>query len=307
MSNINQSNTIEVFMQHGLLPETSSELSSWISSRTQNGKIIFEWRNGACLLHGKKIDGCDQLITSRATASGPGVFSISGISSLGDFLELALLGSCDGVVAENQVAEFDPLIKRALCVKSASDDTAKDLVTSFADYLASSTQPALAQNLYGKLLQQTQKYQEACLAFRTAIEKNHYYSEAYSNFGSLLWASGSKQEGFVLFTEAALKNPFNETAWLNFFDAGYELGLYQDMEVIVDHVRKTSRAFFDVLTLHHSICRIKQGKVNDAILELTEYLAEHPEDADAKQILEDAKELLSQERNLSSAAEARKH
>ena len=133
---------------------------------------------------------------------------------------------------------------------------------------------------------------DSAAAFRTALELNSSFGEAYSNFGTLLWMGGAQEEGFRMLAEAVLKNPSDETGWLNFFDAGYELGSYQAMVNVIECAGPIPTVLSAAIDVHHAICLTKAGDFKDAHDLLERHLQKYPDDEDARIVMGEVKNML---------------
>lgn len=294
---------LEIFRMNGFAPSHVEEEEAWINARLKEGKVVASWNGNRCRLHCLKdlnaaIAGSDATIVKEP---GDHAWHVGGVATPGEFFELRNSGAVDAFVGGGYAVELDDLMKQCLMTDLAPEESAQKLVDQVASSLKETKQPSVMWNLYGKLLQHHGKTIDAAKAFRAAIEYNQSFGEAYANFGAVLWAGGVRDEAFTMMCEGVLRNPLAEAAWMNFLDAGYELGLYEQMERIIAYIREQETFYSDTLDLHRAVLFVKMGRFEDAEKQVRGYLTSYPDDEEGKRILETVVDLLKQEAELGGA------
>lgn len=283
-----------------LTQKVEGAVAEWIKSKVTQGSLVGVW-DGSFKLYADPKQ-CQERLQPLANA-GVTIQPIIQVPFIDNFwkcLDYFSEGEIDYFICEDWYCEFpkqgrtilnaisDVALKREqLLQKSNGEENAAIQEIDIPDFSAQQDSPFM-KNHWGKLLSFAGRFSEAGEVFRKIIETHPEYGEPYSNMGTLLWNFGKRREAFVMFVEALLKNPHRTSSQLNFLDAGYELEEYENMMNVIQEIIPTVPECVE-FKHHLAICYHRFGQTEKAETLLNEILAGDPQDADAKNLLQEMK------------------
>lgn len=286
------------FESYGFSPETISNGKDWILEKVAEGQIVGQWNQGLWLHFDPEKNAEFVKYISEEGMEVKSPIQVEGVSSFWDALEYFTEGSMAYLLSDGHAVAFPSHYHELLAEFSAlaqaaelpEGDESTDPYPLPSDLSEKAGQDPFLLNQLGKLYAMTRNVSLAGETFRKLLEAHPGYSEAYGNMGTLLWRFGSRREAFMLFVESMLKNPHRTVNQLNFFDSGYELKEYAAMAKVLETVLP---AVPECVELRHhlamSYCHL--GRVGEAKALLESIMASHPDDEEARQILDEIQKL----------------
>lgn len=232
--------------------------AQWIADQVKNGLEIGQWLDGF-RIHGKNKRSLSEIET---------LWEAISFFSQGD-LDALVIGENVYFIPEDAREIFN-FFKNGKNVSPLQDNTKLS---------------PFALNLYGKYLTTLDKVSDATAFFSEALKKESRFSEPYNNLGQLMWKIGKQRDAFLLFTESLAKNPHLLPAQLNFFDAGLELEEYASMLNVIKYLEEEIPECSE-FQYYKAICNHRLGNHEEARSILNLILKDKPNDAEAKQLLQ---------------------
>lgn len=274
---------------YGFVPQPLAEpLASWIATQTRAGKIVGVW-DGALHVHCDPAQSGGRLLSwtnaGNALAADMAFTHIAHVWAAFDYFSK---GELDAFVVDHTVIEF-PVLAHAMFAQwstlqqeNADDTTPQTGKIATPDILPDD---AFTKNLIGKIFGQRKNFAQAASALRQAVEQMPEFGEPYSNLGVLLWNLGQRREALIMFTEGMTRNPHLLTCQLNFLDAVHEMEDYQLLHNMMHELAPLFPMYPEFL-LHAAMAHKQLGDAPSARALLEPYVHAHPQDADAKSLLE---------------------